>query len=113
MEAESVAAISKAPTTKVIDNSSGSNTFGGGLLGSTKWTAKSFGGGKSKSSNGSSNRRGDVVSTSAAGSSSLYDNDVHVVAGVVKGYLRDGLGPKKEPLCTFALYEGFVEAARK
>ncbi|KAJ3031507.1 hypothetical protein HK097_005448, partial [Rhizophlyctis rosea] len=44
--------------------------------------------------------------------SSLYDNDVHVVTGVVKGFLRDGIGAKREPLCTFDLYEGFVGATQ-
>ncbi|KAI8842973.1 hypothetical protein BC829DRAFT_298134 [Chytridium lagenaria] len=46
-------------------------------------------------------------------SSSLYDNDVHVVTGVVKWFLRDGLPPIGEPVCTHELYEGFVAAARK
>ncbi|KAI8803896.1 Rho GTPase activation protein, partial [Cladochytrium replicatum] len=44
--------------------------------------------------------------------SSLYDNDVHVVTGVIKGYLRDGLPPDKEPICTYNLYDAFIEAAQ-
>ncbi|KAI9094415.1 Rho GTPase activation protein, partial [Phlyctochytrium arcticum] len=43
----------------------------------------------------------------------LYDHDVHVVAGVIKGFLREGLGPKKIPVCTFDLYERFISATRK
>lgn len=43
----------------------------------------------------------------------LYDNDVHVVTGVIKAFLRDGLGSKKVPVCTFDLYEGFISATRK
>ncbi|KAJ3086109.1 hypothetical protein HK102_013509, partial [Quaeritorhiza haematococci] len=46
------------------------------------------------------------------GGASLYDNDVHVLTGVVKSYLREGLPPKKEPLCTFELYEAFITAAQ-
>ncbi|KAJ3041694.1 hypothetical protein HDV00_008781 [Rhizophlyctis rosea] len=48
--------------------------------------------------------------------SSLYDNDVHVVTGVIKGYLRDGIqvggGGRREPCCTFDLYEGFIAATQ-
>ncbi|KAI8826671.1 RhoGAP domain-containing protein, partial [Fimicolochytrium jonesii] len=44
--------------------------------------------------------------------SSLYDNDIHVVTGVIKGFLRQGLGSKKIPLCTFDLYEGFISATQ-
>ncbi|KAJ1558775.1 hypothetical protein HK096_004682, partial [Nowakowskiella sp. JEL0078] len=43
--------------------------------------------------------------------SSLYDNDVHVVTGVIKSFLRNGLPPNKEPLCTYASYDQFIEAA--
>ncbi|KAJ3169028.1 Rho GTPase-activating protein 21 [Geranomyces variabilis] len=43
---------------------------------------------------------------------SLYDNDIHVVTGVIKGFLRAGLGPAKQPICSFALYEGFVAATQ-
>ncbi|KAJ3139597.1 Rho GTPase-activating protein 21 [Geranomyces variabilis] len=43
---------------------------------------------------------------------SLYDNDIHVVTGVIKGFLRAGLGPDKQPICSFALYEGFVAATQ-
>ncbi|KAJ3208339.1 hypothetical protein HDU67_006802 [Dinochytrium kinnereticum] len=42
----------------------------------------------------------------------LYDNDVHVVTGVIKGFLREGLPPDKEPLCPLNLYEGFIAAAQ-
>lgn len=43
----------------------------------------------------------------------LYDEDVHVVTGAIKSWLRDGLPPKMEPLCTFELYEGFINATSK
>ncbi|KAJ1570010.1 Rho GTPase-activating protein 21 [Nowakowskiella sp. JEL0078] len=43
--------------------------------------------------------------------SSLYDNDVHVVTGVIKSFLRNGLPPNKEPLCTHKSYDQFVEAS--
>ncbi|KAJ3293097.1 Rho GTPase-activating protein 21 [Borealophlyctis nickersoniae] len=44
--------------------------------------------------------------------SNVYDNDVHVLTSVIKGFLRDGMGPKKEPLCSFDLYEGFISATQ-
>ncbi|KAJ3023890.1 hypothetical protein HKX48_000076 [Thoreauomyces humboldtii] len=43
---------------------------------------------------------------------SLYDNDVHVVTGVIKGFLRQGVGSTKEPLCSFDLYEAFIAATQ-
>ncbi|KND00665.1 uncharacterized protein SPPG_03788 [Spizellomyces punctatus DAOM BR117] len=43
---------------------------------------------------------------------SLYDNDIHVVTGVIKGFLRDGLGSKKLPICTFDAYEDFISATQ-
>ncbi|KAJ3333964.1 Rho GTPase-activating protein 9, partial [Gonapodya sp. JEL0774] len=47
----------------------------------------------------------------------LYDADIHVVAGVVKRVVTEGLplpgrGPK-EPVTTFALYEKFLELAEE
>ena len=38
----------------------------------------------------------------------LYDNDVHVLAGVVKSFLRDGLPPSMEPILPLDLYESFI-----
>ncbi|KAJ3028050.1 UNVERIFIED_CONTAM: hypothetical protein HDU68_002566 [Siphonaria sp. JEL0065] len=52
-----------------------------------------------------------VIPSSAFSSGSLYDNDVHVVTGVVKSFLRKGLPPKMEPVTTFDLYEAFMGAA--
>eukprot|EP00842_Homolaphlyctis_polyrhiza_P001212 jgi/Hompol1/2091/HPOL_003557-RA len=43
---------------------------------------------------------------------SLFDDDVHVLASLVKGILRTGLGPNQQPLCTFALYKIFMRAGR-
>ncbi|TPX58446.1 hypothetical protein PhCBS80983_g03123 [Powellomyces hirtus] len=43
---------------------------------------------------------------------SLYDNDVHVVTGVIKGFLRQGLGSKNVPICSFDLYEAFIAATQ-
>ncbi|KAJ3119518.1 Rho GTPase-activating protein 21 [Nowakowskiella sp. JEL0407] len=43
---------------------------------------------------------------------SLYDNDVHVVTGVIKAYLRTGLPPNGEPLCTFNSYDSFMDATK-
>ncbi|KAI9010119.1 hypothetical protein DFJ74DRAFT_685918 [Hyaloraphidium curvatum] len=42
----------------------------------------------------------------------LYDNDIHVVTGVIKSILRDGFGPTKEPLIESKLYDRFLEVAR-
>ncbi|KAJ3349270.1 Rho GTPase-activating protein 21 [Entophlyctis luteolus] len=53
----------------------------------------------------------DVLPASMS-SSNLYDNDVHVVAGVVKAYLRKGLPPSAEPVTTVALHNAFVVAAK-
>ncbi|KAJ3334119.1 hypothetical protein HDU76_010241 [Blyttiomyces sp. JEL0837] len=57
-----------------------------------------------------SSSKGGNASSSFA-NSDLYDSDVHVVTGVVKGFLRDGLPPKKEPVGTYELYEDFIKAA--
>ncbi|TPX64904.1 hypothetical protein SpCBS45565_g05521 [Spizellomyces sp. 'palustris'] len=43
---------------------------------------------------------------------SLYDNDIHVVAGVIKGFLRDGLGAKKLPICSFDAYQDFISVTQ-
>ncbi|TPX46557.1 hypothetical protein SeLEV6574_g03173 [Synchytrium endobioticum] len=47
-------------------------------------------------------------------SKSLYDNDVHVITGVIKSYLRDGVGMngRREPVCTYGLYSAFIRAAK-
>lgn len=42
----------------------------------------------------------------------LYDNDIHVITGVIKSFLRDGFGPGKEPLIESRLYDRFLEVAR-
>lgn len=42
----------------------------------------------------------------------LYDNDIHVITGVIKSFLRDGFGPTKEPLVESRLYDRFLEVAR-
>ncbi|KAI9207976.1 Rho GTPase activation protein, partial [Polychytrium aggregatum] len=43
-------------------------------------------------------------------SHSVYDNDVHVVTNVIKGFIRDGLPPKMEPLCPYDKYDEFIKA---
>ncbi|KAI9017309.1 hypothetical protein BC832DRAFT_18647 [Gaertneriomyces semiglobifer] len=63
----------------------------------------------------SHNRRlsaGSAAPAAALSGPSLYDNDVHVVTGVIKSFLREGLGSKKVPICTFNLYEGFITATQ-
>jgi hypothetical protein len=42
----------------------------------------------------------------------LYDNDIHVITGVIKSFLREGFGPNKEPLIESRLYDRFLEVAR-
>lgn len=44
---------------------------------------------------------------------SLYDNDIHVLTGTIKSFLRDGMLPDGQALCTDALYGDFIDAARK
>jgi hypothetical protein len=41
----------------------------------------------------------------------LYDNDIHVVTGCLKSYLRDGIGEDHIPVCTFDLYKEFIHAS--
>ncbi|KAJ1554104.1 hypothetical protein HK405_006005 [Cladochytrium tenue] len=48
---------------------------------------------------------------SSSSASALYDDDIHVVSGVVKSYLRDGLPPTMEPVCTLGFYSAFLTAA--
>ncbi|KAJ3379940.1 hypothetical protein HDU92_006299 [Lobulomyces angularis] len=50
------------------------------------------------------------LSTSAY--NSIYDNDVHVLTGVIKSFLREGMPPNNESLCSSELYEGFILAAK-
>ncbi|TPX35468.1 hypothetical protein SmJEL517_g02050 [Synchytrium microbalum] len=48
-------------------------------------------------------------------SKSLYDNDVHVITGVIKSYLRDGIptqSGRREPVCTYELYTSLINATR-
>ena len=45
--------------------------------------------------------------------SCVYNNDVHVLTGVIKSILRDGIGASKEPVCTFGAYSAFLSASRK
>ncbi|OUM59263.1 hypothetical protein PIROE2DRAFT_22490, partial [Piromyces sp. E2] len=42
----------------------------------------------------------------------LYDNDVHVVTGCLKSYLRDGIGDERQPVCTYDLYNEFIHASQ-
>ncbi|KAJ3100457.1 hypothetical protein HDU97_002194 [Phlyctochytrium planicorne] len=65
-----------------------------------------------KSAVASSSKASAVKAPPVLLNSALYDNDIHVVTGVVKGFLREGLPPNKEPVCTRALYEEFIAAAQ-
>ncbi|KAG4098580.1 hypothetical protein H8356DRAFT_378739 [Neocallimastix lanati (nom. inval.)] len=42
----------------------------------------------------------------------LYDNDIHVVTGCIKSYLRDGIGEDHVPVCTYDLYQEFINASQ-
>ena len=80
--------------------------------------SSTFSGSKTKFAPTTSSRWTDIISKSTVLSSSsnsgsaLYDDDVHVLTGLVKKLLRDGIGPSNEPLCGFELYEEFVSASR-
>ncbi|KAJ3232463.1 hypothetical protein HDU81_002973 [Chytriomyces hyalinus] len=56
-------------------------------------------------------KAGELPNSADLGSGAIYDNDVHVVTGVLKSYLRKGMAPRKEPVTTFEHYEAFVAAA--
>ncbi|KAJ3263534.1 hypothetical protein HDU77_010468 [Chytriomyces hyalinus] len=56
-------------------------------------------------------KAGELPNSADLGSGAIYDNDVHVVTGVLKSYLRKGMAPRKEPVTTFEQYEAFIAAA--
>lgn len=43
----------------------------------------------------------------------LKTDDQHILAQLVKSYIRDGFGPKSEPICTLNLYDRFMIASSK
>jgi len=42
----------------------------------------------------------------------LYDNDIHVVTGCIKSWLRNGIPPKNEPLWPYDMYNDLIEASK-
>ena len=42
----------------------------------------------------------------------LYDNDIHVVTGCIKSWLRNGMSPKNEPLWPYDKYNDLIEASK-
>ncbi|ORX91791.1 RhoGAP-domain-containing protein [Neocallimastix californiae] len=42
----------------------------------------------------------------------LYDNDIHVVTGCIKSWLRNGIPPKNEPLWPYHLYDDLIQASQ-
>ncbi|ORX44973.1 hypothetical protein BCR36DRAFT_406137 [Piromyces finnis] len=42
----------------------------------------------------------------------LYDNDIHVVTGCIKSWLRNGIPPKNEPLWPYNMYDDLIKASQ-
>lgn len=42
----------------------------------------------------------------------LYDNDIHVVTGCIKSWLRNGVPPKNEPLWPYNMYDDLIKASQ-
>lgn len=51
-------------------------------------------------------------SVNILGNNKLWNGDIHVLTGCVKGYLRDGLQPWDDSLCMYEHYDDFIQVAQ-